>query len=82
MTIDEFERAALITGTNPDTKTMRACRIVVKAGAHPYAAARACGVSASSVYRKLSALQAALDFPVCKECGQTKQEPRATHVRL
>jgi hypothetical protein len=69
MTIDDFERATRLTGTDPLTTTMIACRMVVEDGMNPYAAARACGVSASSVYRKLEALQAAIARPLCKECG-------------
>lgn len=69
LTIEEFERAALMAGGDPGSKTMRACRMVVEDGMNPYAAAKSCGVSASSVYRKLAALQAALELPVCSECG-------------
>lgn len=72
MTEDELDRAILITGTDCTTKTMIACRMVVWGWMNPYAAAKSCGVSASSVYRKLASLQAAVELPVCPACGQNK----------
>ena len=69
MTADELERAIQITRTDACTATMLACRRVVEGLMNPYAAAKVFGVSASSVYRKLASLQAALDMPVCPECG-------------
>ena len=70
MTIDEFNRAMAITKTNPETATALACLIVVSGAYNPYAAAKWCGVSASSVYRKIAALEAALAAPVCASCGR------------
>lgn len=70
MTLDDFNRAARLTGTDPETKTMRACRRVVETGCPIYFAARVEGVTHPSVYRKLSELKAALALPVCETCGQ------------
>jgi DNA-binding transcriptional LysR family regulator len=70
MTIEDFERAARLTGSSMDTRTMSACRLVVDGWMNTNAAARACGVSHPSVYRKLAELRAALAGPVCETCGQ------------
>ena len=74
MTIDEFDRAARLTGTDSDTRTMRACRRVVETGCPIYFAAREAGVSHPTVYRKLTELKAALALPVCEACGQINRE--------
>jgi DNA-binding transcriptional LysR family regulator len=70
MTIDDFERAARLTRSSMDTRTMSACRLVVDGWMNIHAAARACGVSHPTVYRKLAELRAALALPVCEACGR------------
>ena len=71
MTRAELDRAIRLTGSDPDSKTMRACRRALETGVPIYFAARAENVSHASVYRKLVELRDALDAPVCQTCGQT-----------
>ena len=71
MTRAELDRAIRLTGSDPDSKTMRACRRVVETGVPIYFAARTEDVSHAGVYRKLIELKAALALPVCQTCGQT-----------
>ena len=67
----DLDRAIALTHSDPDSKTMRACRRVVEIGSPIYFAARMEDVSHASVYRKLVELKAALELPVCPTCGQT-----------
>ena len=70
MTAADLDRAVRLTGANPKSATMRACRLALLEGVAPYAAARQAGVSAPGVYKALGKLRAALARPVCPTCGQ------------
>lgn len=73
MTIDDFWRAARLTGSDPYSDTMIACRVSITDGLTLNAAARQVGVTHPTVYRKMAQLRAALARPVppvCEACGQ------------
>ena len=74
MTIDEFERAARLTGSGPYSDTMRACRLAITNGMTLQSASRHVGVTHPTVYRKMKELRAALALPVCGACGRPKLE--------
>lgn len=69
MTADEFNRAVRLTGADHDSRTIRACRLVVD-GMPTYKAAQAVGVSHPAVYRALVKLREALTWPVCPTCDR------------
>ena len=71
MTLDEFDRAVRLTGKDPDTDTIRACRLSVTNGLTLQSAAQYAGITHPTVYRKMKELRAALALPVCGACGQT-----------
>lgn len=70
MTIDDFWRAARLTGSDPYSDTMIACRVSITDGLTLNVAARQVGVTHPTVYRKMAQLRAALARPVCEKCGQ------------
>ena len=74
MTLDEFDRAVRLTGKDPDTDTIRACRLSVTNGLTLQSAARQVGITHPTVYRKMAQLRAALALPVCEACGRPKLE--------
>ena len=67
----DLDRAIVLTKSDPDSFTIRACRLVVDHGVSVYAAARHLEVSHPAIYRKMAQLRAALALPVCQTCGQT-----------
>ena len=71
MTLDELNRALAIVGGDPDTDTIRACRLSVTNGLTLQSAAQYVGITHPTVYRKMAELRAALALPVCETCGQT-----------
>lgn len=74
MSPGDVERAIRITGADPDSATMRACRRVLLDGVPAYAAAREQEIGHPGVYRALKKLRAVLARPVCATCGQIVRE--------
>lgn len=74
MTPADLARAIALTGADPDSATMRACRRALVDGLSAYAAAREQGIGHPGVYRGAAKLRAALARPTCPTCGRPAME--------
>lgn len=71
MTPAEFDSVVARTGANPESRTMKAARMVMVDGITRHLAARRVGILPPGVYRAVRKLQLAATQPRCPTCGQT-----------